>query len=156
MKGDSPPADFPPTAAAAAAAACVDLTGPISCQIRNTSARIPRLNTDLAPDPTETVDLPPNIHPANLEAAQGMRNSVNELYQHRQITGNISSPQPGQLTKVTASHLDTSYNGAVLISTMEAIMGPAKCQGITLQLTANTATRYRYPVTEFVITARGH
>jgi hypothetical protein len=121
------------TAAAATEAAAhayvshVRLTGSISYTLLNTTVSTLRLSMGLAPDPTVTVDLPPNIHPSLLAVTNGMKDSVNEVYQHRQITGNSRlSPQDGQLCKVTAGQLGPGYSCATLVSTGETNSGPPK------------------------------
>jgi hypothetical protein len=60
----------------------VRLTGSNSQTLLNTSVRIPRSNIDSAPDPADTVDLPPNDHPTLQAVANGMKNRDTELYQH--------------------------------------------------------------------------
>jgi hypothetical protein len=105
----------------------VRLTGSISYTLLNTTVSTLRLNMGLAPDPTVTVDLPPNIHPSLLAVTNGMKDSVNEVSRHRQIMGNSRlSPQAGQLCKVMAGQLGPRYSCTTLVSTGETNSGPPK------------------------------
>jgi hypothetical protein len=114
--GDLSPADRNAAASAAAAAAHayvrpVRVTGSNSQTLLNTSVRIPRSNHDSAPDPTVTVDLPPNIHPTLQAGANGMKNSDTEVYQHSPPCSNPKDSSDAPMHPQQATTLMCSRNG---------------------------------------------